>query len=217
MNESELSQIEFELRKLIVRYAELFEYHRWPSEHARWVELGFALLSTVSQLPEPQVREAVETLDALDLLEIDPLASADDALAVQRITSVLEEAGFSTENARRGALGLRDAARSLTRKHGGKVQRYLRQYGRQMLNDLDEEFSFETLDADEVDRAFRYWLQNALNMPIELPHPAVATFAFEHGVSRADLVEAADSLGLNLALLDDIIVQRDLDTRKTDG
>jgi hypothetical protein len=204
------AEAEFRLQKLTYDHADFINYHRWPYESERWVELAFALLTQVSELPEIQVREAAEKLEANGLIEIEDLArqSPEERRAqMERSVEVLEEEGFSPEEAQRGITSIWDAASTFEERYGGKVQVYLRQYGERMLDEVQDEFSFTELESGQVDYAFRYWLQNVLNMPVNLPLDSVDALAEECGITTEELVQAADNLDLNVALMDDIVQQ----------
>lgn len=208
MNETPLSEMEFELQRLAQRQIHCINAHQWPFEHLRWVELVFSLLTTLTDLDQEQVRLAVEGLDGLLLLDIEKLASdaGPDSLVTKRIVSVLAEAGFPIDDAVKGEQALRDAARSLTLHHEGKVQHYLREYGRKMIADLPDHFEFRNLPAAKVELAFTYWLQNVLNMPISLGDPSVEKFLGRFDETLPALERAADRFGLNLAVVDDLIL-----------
>jgi hypothetical protein len=126
---------------------------------------------------------------------------------MERSVEVLEEEGFSPEEAQRGITSIWDAASTFEERYGGKVQVYLRQYGERMLDEVQDEFSFTELESGQVDYAFRYWLQNVLNMPVNLPLDSVDALAEECGITTEELVQAADNLDLNVALMDDIVQQ----------
>ena len=59
------------MRKLITKYSDFFVHHQWPSEHERWVELIFALVSRISDKSEFEVRGIIEKLDDYGLLDIE--------------------------------------------------------------------------------------------------------------------------------------------------
>ncbi|MFO8036782.1 MAG: hypothetical protein R6U57_09190 [Anaerolineales bacterium] len=220
-----VSETEFQLRKLITKYSDLFVYHQWPSEQERWVELVFALISRISPKPEIEIRDIITELDTLGLLDIEDLASipsTDGTLDVKdplarRIIETLSEnrfswqgdkiSGLSEEEAKRSLLAMHEAASSLVNHHGGKIQKYLRRYGQQMLDDLQDHFSFTALDKDDLEYAFGYWLQNVLNMPIILRSKSVDTFCDELDITDKELIQSVDALDINLALVDDFIEQ----------
>ncbi len=220
-----ISETEFQLRKLITKYSDLFAYHQWPSEHERWVELVFALISRVSPKPESEIRDIITELDTLGLLDIEDLASIpskDGSLDVdhphaRRIIESLSESRFSWEGdkipglseqeAKISLLAVHEAASSLIESHGGKIQKYLRGYGQQMIEELQDHFTFTALGKDDLEYAFGYWLQNVLNMPIILRSKSVDEFCDELDISDKELIQGVDALDINLALVDDLIDQ----------
>ena len=146
MAKSNTTEIEFQLRKLITNYSDLFAYHQWPSEHDRWIELVFALVARISDKPEPDVRNAIEQLDDLGLLEVEELSAIPQSggsieyksqIAKHIIESLTEpqwtdegekRPGFTAEESKRTVLVMHEAAKSLMGHHDGKIQKYLRQY-----------------------------------------------------------------------------------------
>jgi hypothetical protein len=208
MTQAPVSEMEFELRKLMNRSSHLFNTHQYPFEHVRYVELVFSLLSVVTELPQHRVRHAVEVLDNLHLLDIQSLTSSGDAALTlsQRIRQVLTEAGFSPVAAERGETAVRDLARGIQTNYHGKLQRYLREYGQRMVSEIGEHFHFGELKPAQVQRAFTYWLQNVLNMPISLTDESVAKFLAHFGQEPRKLEEIADEMELNLAVVDDLIL-----------
>jgi hypothetical protein len=173
------------------------------------VELVYTLLTRVEDIPQSEVREAVDTLDALGLLEVETFREQSEGADAERKRrkEVLEEAGFSPEGAEKGVVTLTEMATSLQQQYDGKVQRFLRDYGEQMVTDAIEQFSFSEIDRSDVDYAFRFWLQNVSNMPVHLPLEEVDTFTDENDITHDDLVSIADGIDLNIALLDDIIAR----------
>lgn len=213
MERPNMSEMEFQLRKLLVRYSELFASQQWPSEGSRWVELLFALISRITCGSEDEIRAALEELDSLDLLDIKVLSrvgAPDGAVDresphTRRIAQVLSESGFTEEECQRSVLVMHEAAKSLTEHHGGKVQRYLRKYGQRMIDELGDNFSFSSMGENDVKRAFTYWLQNVLDMPLLSEDESIQKFCRKLGKKSGELVEAADRLDINLAIVDDVI------------
>jgi len=116
----------------------------------------------------------------------------------------LTEAGFSRPAAERAVITISEAALAFQTRYGGKVQRYLRSYGEIMLKDLDSIFQFSRLGRDEMRRAFIYWLQNALNMPLSFSDQALVQFCEANHITPDELSAAADDLNLNQAVVDDL-------------
>jgi len=213
--EKNISEMEFQLRKLITKYSDLFVYHQWPSEHARWIELIFALVTRISKKPEDEVRDTIEELDDLDLLDVEALAKIPDAGGginldephARRVVECLSESGFTEEESKSSILVMHEAAKSLKEHHEGKIQKYLRKYGQQMIDELAENFSFSRMDEKNVKYAFTYWLQNVLNMPVNLKTKSTDTFCKKLKMADEELVKEADNLDINISLLDDMIDQ----------
>ena len=215
MEKSHFSEIEFQLNKLILRYSGLFVYHQWPSENKRWVELVFALLTRVSKKPEDRIRDTIEELDALNLLGVEELAEiseTDDGINLdypyaRRIVECLSESGFTEEESKSSILAMYEAAKSLKKHHNGKIQEYLRVYGQRMIDELSHNFSFSKMNEEDVKYAFTYWLQNILNMPVNLRTEGIEKFCERLQITYEDLLKVADTLNINFALLDDMIDQ----------
>ncbi len=187
--------------------------HPWLSEHDRWKELVFALLTRISVLPEAQIRSATDYLSALNLLDVAALANAaashvtvdKDVHLHRRMLEILQEAGFSQKEARRSVATIGEAALTLQKRYDGKVQRYLRRFGELILDDAGSAFRFSNLNKADVKRAFTYWLQNVLNMPLSLSDQSWEGFSRKHRVTPQQLVTAADELDVTLSYLDDLI------------
>jgi hypothetical protein len=82
----------------------------------------------------------------------------------------------------------------------------MRRYGEQILNEMEESFAFRTLGRDDALMALTVWLQNCFNMPVSLNDEAVRSFCTRHGIGTNELRDAADRLGVNLALIDDLVL-----------
>ena len=225
MMKSSNSEVQFQLRKLITKYSDLFAYHQWPSEQERWSELVFALVTKTSHKPETEIRDIVEELDELGLLDVEELSKIPevngnvdysypfakriiDCLSESRITEEqTKKPGLTEEESRRSVSVMRDVAKSLIEHHDGKVQKYLRKYGQQMVDEIANNFTISAMKEKDMKYAFVYWLQNVLNMPLNLATPSVETFGKDLQIDSEDLVKEADKLDINIALLDDMIDQ----------
>ena len=214
MAKSNISEVEFQLRKLLVKYSDLFAYHQWPSEHERWIELLFALVTRICRKPETEVRDVIEELDDLGLLDVEELSEIPAAgghidfnsTNARHLIQVLSESGFTKEESRNTVLVMHEASTSLERHHDGKIQKYIRKYGQRMIDELSENFSFSKMRKHDVELAFTYWLQNVLNMPVNLKTKSTDAFCERFKVTDEKLVREADRMDVNLALLDDMIL-----------
>lgn len=209
----ERAEEQYLLRKTLTSMSSEFaDFHPWLMESDRWNELVFAFLCRISDKPESEIRELTDIMSNLDLLDIQSLANltreqiqADESSIARHIQQLMEERGFSPEQAHQGLTTLCNLALGLQKHYDGKIQKYLRHYGELMLHDLDLMFNFSSLDRDDVKYAFTYWLQNALNMPISLVDRSFDDFCKQHNVEPDQFLMAADDLDVNLALVDDMI------------
>jgi AcrR family transcriptional regulator len=182
--------------------------HPWLWEVDRWRELVFALLTRVADNPEEDLRELTKQMADLDLLDVGELAKLHedrDAPLAQRITELMTEMGIAEDQAGAALTTVIEAAWGLDQHYGGEIQRYLRRYGEQMLREIDESFHFTEMKPDAVAEAFTYWLQNVLSMPLSLTDESEQAFCERYGFTPLELREAADRLGLNLSVVDDLV------------
>ncbi|MCG7848862.1 MAG: hypothetical protein MIO93_06740, partial [ANME-2 cluster archaeon] len=75
----------------------------------------------------------------------------------------------------------------------------------QIVKEFDSHVSFNDVDKGTQSRILVKWIQNTLSMPLAFSNVNTAKFCEVEGVSYLELVDAADNLGLNGAVLDDLI------------
>jgi hypothetical protein len=209
MTSAGTDEARFRLTQLMVRDgADLLATQPWAMEDARWAELAFALMSRLSRQPDTVLRDLVDELAGIGLLDVATLAAGPDSpggeAAQRRLVQVMQERGLEPAEAARVARGLGDLARGLQQHFAGRAQRYLRHYAEAMLRDLDRWFACTELTREELADVVTYWLQNAAVMPVSLVDESVRAFCDEFGFTTRELIDAADDLGLNLGLLDDL-------------
>jgi hypothetical protein len=208
-----LSDESFLLRKLIVKYADnVVDNHRWIWESDRWKELVFAIISRSTGTSEREARMITEKLNMLDLVGLRTLSRAhdarlrsDDSKTLERIVDFLEEHGASPEQSESAAIALSEAAKYFQLNFDGRVQSMFRRFGQQMVEELRAGMGFSTLSNADAEYVLIYWLQNVLNLPLSLKDDAVNEFASNHSTSIDKLIASADEMGINLAVLDDLI------------
>jgi hypothetical protein len=202
------------VRKVIVLESDDSYTRPWMFEGDRWKELVFALLArTAPHLAGTDIRNLVERMHALRLLDVADLVSVCEGSnrpdhrhqCARLIVELLVENSFTKEEAERGLLTICEAALGLNKHFNGKIQRYLRSYGELMLRESKKWFSFSALSDDDVGYSLTYWLQNVLSMPLPLVDRSWEIVCSEYEVDTAQLITAADDLGVNLALLDDLL------------
>lgn len=215
MSTSGMTEASYLLREATLTHGDgLAAGWQWLWEASRWRELALSLLLQVEGGPSGNSRALVEKMGNLGLLDVPALARLirdaggldfDDTHA-RRVLAVLQDGGFDPDKARRALTALAETARGLERHFGGKIQRYLRHYGEQMLRELGNFFQFTALSDAETQDAFTFWLQNVLSMPLSLVDKHMQAFCQQHGLTTEQLVAAADELDMNLAFLDDVLM-----------
>jgi hypothetical protein len=204
------------LRKMLVLAGEeVSASHQWLSEIERWKELVFALLTQTTKLPQTTVRVLTDEMLQLDLLDIPLLAKLvkgkTPALDLKnkytrRIIQLLQEGGFSHDEAVKGLTVVSEVAIGLDKQFSGKIQFYLRSYAEQIVKDAQTMFQFSKMDKHGVRYAFTYWIQNVLNMPLSLDDKSVESFSKAYGLTSKQFFDAADEMDVNVALVDDLVL-----------
>jgi len=207
---------EFQLKKLLLEEVGVFDLHQWPDEKLRWTELLRCLLYAAFPGKEKSIPAIIYKLTVLNLLDTKKLAKSKiasagsygeaDTYAIQ-ILEILSDYGFTSDEAQKALLILQEAARNTQSNYGGKIQRYLREYGNMMLAELSDNFEIPSMDKDAVRVGFSIWLQNTLEMPVNSKIDEVERFLTAFGISEDELIQLADKLDINLALVDDLILR----------
>jgi hypothetical protein len=188
--------------------AELPEYG-WASEGDRWAELVFCLVCRIRLDDLEATRACVDVLNMLGLLEPRVLATLDpdDAAMLNR---VLQSHGFSVAEARKTIKVLQAVGLQTGKLFNGKIQRLLRNHGEKLRSEIARAFAGSGLSSRDLNHAATLWLQNALSVPLSLESDAVKAFCKSNGASLPELVDAADELNINMALIDDLLALEQL-------
>ncbi len=183
----------------------------WASEDDRWAELVFCLLYEANGQADAAIaRSAVMTLRYLGLASLESLADigAAEKEATSRsesgaaVAEILLRHGFEDPEA--AVRTLSRAARSV-KEAWGQVQVFLYNQGQAMLDELAQAISSDDAPEDTVRAAGALWLQNTLNLPVMVERPAITSLRSRYGASLEELMDAADQVGLNVAILDDLV------------
>jgi hypothetical protein len=197
------------IQELVSRYREFLETYQWVWEMDRWREMVFCLLAALDPDKIEIARIATLIFGNLGLLDIDALAgkgSVDlERPPLRLMRDILTQMGYTAETSNVALTTIVEAARGLQAHHQSRVQKYLRVYGERMLAELGQTFAFSALSPDQTHYAFTLWLQNVLNMPIALYTNELDRIARERGLSPEAVVDTADAMDLNLAVLDDLM------------
>src|SRR5262245_11890284 len=116
--------------------------HLWVNERDRWKELVFALLTRTCALPQRRIREAVDRLDLLGLIEVAnfvrPDAKAYSNPRLVETKELLAESGFTSPEVERALQVMIEAAQGLDQHYHGKIQCYLRKCGELILREATD-------------------------------------------------------------------------------
>lgn len=192
------------LRQVFDEHGDRLPAYAWASEATRWTELVFCLLRQCVKGNSNGAREATDILAGMGLLDVNTLATLanDDA---RFFAQILIRCGFSNTEAKRGIGVLTSVATSVKANYSGKIQRLLRKHGEKLRDEMTATFREAGLARAELKYAVTHWLQNALSMPISLESDAVRRFCVENRVTVSQLVETADTLDVNVSLIDDLL------------
>lgn len=195
-----------ELRELSLRHLDSLGPMPWAAEADRWAELVFCLLNAVAADDPERSRELTDDLHRFGLIEPAVLLEVDDpASDTHRVVRhLLDRYGFDRAQITTATGVLARLARFVTDGYGGKLQRYLRRNAERMRDELVSELGGGTPEP-LLRLAVTHWLQNAVDLPLSLEDDAVRAFCAARGIDQATLELAADEVGLNLALVDDVI------------
>ena len=195
--------------KLEAALVQLYEEKRgsldsypWELEEARWDEFVLSMLIGLG-IDAGLARRAVQILSSLELSSVDALADKEQE---QLVRGILEQIGVPEATSTRTVNLLQAAAVTTRKRWGGHIQCFLREQGLRMAKDLAAVLQQAGLQEAPAMRAATLWLQNVANLPILLSgDPHIRRFCAQNGVSEEELLESADRLGLNVAVLDDLL------------
>lgn len=213
-----MTDMKNEIREIFKNYrGQLPIAYRWEDEKDRWHEFVYCIFSELSGTDEATSRQIVNALANLQLLEIDDLSNAKtDTKEGTRLLELLLMNGVKKEQAEKTVIAICEAAKGI-KTNCAKLQNFLRIQGKKMLDDLDGTISFSSIGKDQENRIFITWIQNVLEIPIPLSNHYVEEFCKEKQCKIEDLIDAADALDFNVAVLDDLIELYMLDLKRKIG
>jgi len=183
--------------------------HPWEWEHARWEEFLVCLLIEGAEVEPQLARGCVFALRGLGLTAIQPLAKADQGTR-EILRRVLLHLGTHPHAASRSVDLMTCAAGAVRKKWNGHIHRFLRAHGLVMVQELAGSLKGKHWSRGVATKVATLWLQNVASLPILVSgSPHVSNFCSRMHVSEKTLVDTADGMGLNVALLDDLIAETD--------
>jgi hypothetical protein len=203
--EPDVNPADLLLTELYAAGAPMLDDRPWTFEGDRWVEMLVCVLVVDLEMDTAEARDAVDLLRSLDAIAPEALARANPELA-EFIVQVLAQRGFSMEAACQASIRFTSLAQVIQKRWNGYLQKLLRSHGEKMARELGEALGEAGLDPDESAKISVLWLQNVANLPILLPNDShISGFCKTHSLSDPALLDTADRLGLNVAVLDDLL------------
>ena len=203
------------LLELYKAYEPLLGENLWPWESQRWTELVFCILnaSTRPEVSPDSIREAARVLEKSHLIDIAVLGSLDPVKEkkdsshphVVAVQAILKNFGFAEDEIQTAVATMCQLAAGFKKNYEGKVQKCLRRYGMNMLKEMERDFPVQASNAETARTAITQWFQNVLNLPLPAPDEISDKACKMLQTDYKALIQAADDIDVNVALLDNIL------------
>ena len=207
--------LENRIREIYAEYRHLLPAdYKWEDESARWTELVYCIFAELTEHSYRDARRLANDLADLNLLDVNDLAGIpimDDGMVnpdnsrVRTITDILKANGVAEDDIKKSLSAICKVAQAICENYDGKIQKFLRKYGHEIVNEFDSHVSFSEVSKGTQSRILVKWIQNTLAMPLAFSNVYTARFCERKGASYWELAEAADNLGINGAMLDDLL------------
>jgi len=207
--------LEGRIREIYAEYRHLLpaEY-KWEDESSRWTELVYCIFAELTHHSYRDARRLANGIADLNLLEVEDLAGIpimDDDMVnpdnsrIKTITDILKANGVADGDIKKSLSAICKVAQAIQENYDGKIQKFLRKYGQEIVDEFDSHVSFSEVDKGTQSRILVKWIQNTLCMPLAFSNIYTSRFCEMNGASYWELAEAADNLGINGAMLDDLL------------
>lgn len=196
------------LSELMADNEDAFERSQWPWETHRWYQLAYGVMAAVEgrRHPDDVSTAALGALLELELLDVERLAApswpVEDAHLMEL---VLIRKGFSSGDTQTIMNALRSLAIWVQTSWDGRIQRYLRRLGNELIDRVTDELPLEPLKHEQASLAVTHWLQDVLDVPVLIDSPPLAALLKRTGCDRSDALSVLDELDANAALADEIL------------
>ena len=210
-----VAALEVRISNIYTQYRQLLPTdYKWEDEHSRWNELVYCIFTELTQHSYRDARSLSNSLSELNLLDVEDLANVkimDDGMAdpdnkrIMTITDVLISNDVDEADVKKTLSAICKVAQAIMENYDGKIQKFLRKYGQDIVDEFDSHVSFSEVDKGTQSRILVKWIQNTLAMPLAFSNVYTAKFCEIEGVTYLELAEAADNIGLNGAVLDDLL------------
>jgi len=210
-----VAALEDRIKEIYAEYRHLLpaEY-KWEDESSRWTELVYCIFAELTHHSYRDARRLANGIADLNLLEVEDLAGIpimDDDMVnpdnsrIKTITDILKANGVADGDIKKSLSAICKVAQAIQENYDGKIQKFLRKYGHEIVNEFDSHVSFSEVDKGTQSRILVKWIQNTLCMPLAFSNVYTARFCEINGANYWELAEAADNLGINGAMLDDLL------------
>ena len=210
-----VAALEVRISNIYTQYRQLLptEY-KWEDEHSRWNELVYCIFTELTEHSYKDARSLSDSLSELNLMNVEDLASVkimDNGMAdpdntrIRTITDILLSNDVEEVDIKKSLSAICKVAQAIMENYDGKIQKFLRKYGQEIVDEFDSHVSFSDVDKGTQSRILVKWIQNTLSMPLAFSNVNTAKFCEIEGVTYLELIEAADNIGLNSAVMDDLI------------
>ena len=210
-----VAALEKRIREIYAEYRHFLPSdYRWEDESSRWNELVYCIFAELTGHNYRDARRLANDIADLNLLNVDDLAKIpimDDGMVnpdnsrIRTITDILRSNGISEDDVKRSLSAICKVAQSISDNYDGKIQKFLRKYGEEIVNEFDSHVSFSEVSKGTQSRIIVKWIQNTLCMPLAFSNVYTARFCEKEDINYNELAAAADNIGLNGAVLDDLL------------
>jgi len=207
--------LETRIREIYAEYRHLLPAdYKWENESARWTELVYCIFAELTEHSYRDARRLANDLADLNLLDVKDLAGIpimDDGMVnpdnsrMRTITDILKANGVAEDDIKKSLSAICKVAQAICENYDGKIQKFLRKYGHEIVNEFDSHVSFSEVSKGTQSRILVKWIQNTLAMPLAFSNVYTARFCERKDANYWELAEAADNLGINGAMLDDLL------------
>jgi hypothetical protein len=210
-----IAALEVRISNIYAQYRHLLPAdYKWEDENSRWNELVYCIFVELTEHSYKDARFLSDSLSELNLLDVEKLAEVklmEDGMVdpnntrIQTINDILLSNGVNETDIKKSLSAICKVAQAIKENYNGKIQKFLRKYGKEIVNEFDSHVSFSEVDKGTQSRIIVKWIQNTLSMPLAFSNIYTARFCEIEGFNYHELAEAADNIGLNTAVLDDLL------------
>jgi hypothetical protein len=182
------------------RIREIYADYKWEDESARWTELVYCIFAELTEHSYRDARRLANDIADLNLLDVSDLAGIpimDDGMVnpdnsrVKTITDILNANGVAEDDIKKSLSAICKVAQAIQENYDGKIQKFLRKYGHDIVNEFDSHVSFSEVSKGTQSRILVKWIQNTLAMPLAFSNVYTVRFCERKGASSGSMVQCS--------------------------